>query len=94
MHTLPSCTHEQVHLIDALPYVQRGSFKIYESDQAANLNKVEATTWCCWSSGRLKRVKVACDKSGEKPTELTLRPPRHCASSSSLSMGRRAILYI
>ena len=61
---------EQVRLIDALPFVRTGSVTFYESDKAANLNKVEATTWCCWSGGKAKRVMVACDESGEKPTHL------------------------
>ena len=38
-------------------------------DTVANLNKVQAKLWCCWTGGRFKRVPVACDES-DKPTHL------------------------
>lgn len=59
---------EAKRLIEALRVVK--SVELFFHDADPNLNKVEATLWCCWSSGRLKRVKMACDKSGEKPTHL------------------------
>ena len=60
---------EQVRLIEALPFV-KGQVKFYDSDKSANLNKVEAVTWCCWGAGQFKRVMLACDESGKKPTHL------------------------
>ena len=33
--------------IEQLPVV-KGSVDFYYSDVSANLNKVEATVWCCW----------------------------------------------
>ena len=59
---------EAKRLIEALPVIK--SVELFFHDTDPNLNKVEVTLWCCWSSGRLKRAKVACDKSGEKPTHL------------------------
>ena len=59
---------EAKRLVEALRVVK--SVELFFHDATPNLNKVEATLWCCWSSGRPKRVQVACDKSGEKPTHL------------------------
>ena len=60
---------EEVHrLLMELPVVQKVD---YYFDEAVNLNKVEATLWCCWASGQFKRVKEACDeKRGSKPTHV------------------------
>ena len=51
---------EQKRLIEALPVVKRLDF--FCDDDNQNLNKVEATLWCCWAGGRLKRVKEACER--------------------------------
>lgn len=58
---------EQKRLIEALPVVKRLDFFYDDADQ--NLNKVEATLWCCWGGSQFKRVKEACDK-GAKLTHL------------------------
>ena len=59
---------EQKRLIEALPVVKRLDFFCDDNNQ--NLNKVEATLWCCWAGGRLKRIKESCDMTGAKPTHL------------------------
>ena len=58
---------EQKRLIEALPVVKRLDFFYDDADQ--NLNKVEATLWCCWGGSQFKRIKEACDK-GAKLTHL------------------------
>jgi len=66
---------EEARLVEALPFV-KGVVSFITSEVSANLNKVQATVWCSWSSGQLKRVLVSCDEA-EKPTHLeTLRALR------------------
>ena len=64
-----------------------------ESDEAASLNKVEDTTWCCWSGSQFKCVKVACDETGNKPTHLEAARTQHLKliAMSLQSTGRQAI---
>lgn len=62
---------EKVQLaIAALPFVQK--VEIFSDDYDQNLNKIQATLWCCWDSSgsRFKRVIESCDKTGKKPTHL------------------------
>jgi hypothetical protein len=47
----------------------KGSVDFFYSDAGANLNKVQATVWCCWAGSTFKRVMVACDEK-DKPTHL------------------------
>ena len=68
---------EAKRLVEALPVVK--SVELFFDDDDTNLNKVEATLWCCWSTNRLKRVKVACDKSGNKPTHLEAMRALHAS---------------
>lgn len=56
--------------IEELPVV-KGTVGFIYSDKSANLNKVQATVWCCWDSAKrsFKQVVVACDEK-DKPTHL------------------------
>ena len=58
------------HMIEEMPVV-KGSVDFFYSDTSANLNKVQASVWCCWAPARrtFKQVLVACDEK-EKPTHL------------------------
>ena len=47
---------DEQHAIMALGFVKGVAFYYGET---ANLCKVMATLWCCWSGGKLKRVTVA-----------------------------------
>ena len=60
---------EEVRLIEELPFVQKGTLVFRESEQSANLNKVEVAVWCCWSGSQFKRPVASCDEK-EKPTHL------------------------
>ena len=65
---LADCEKEQ-RLVEAMAVVKSVSF-IY-SDVSFNLNKVQATVWCCWDGARrsFKQVPVACHET-ERPTHL------------------------
>ena len=56
--------------IEAMPVV-KGSVDFFYSKESANLNKVQATVWCCWAAARrsFKQVVVACDDK-TRPTHL------------------------
>jgi hypothetical protein len=62
-------------LIEELPVVRDVTFFYHEDDP--NLNYIQATLWCCWSGGRLKRLKEATDQTGKKPTHLEAAKALH-----------------
>jgi hypothetical protein len=62
-------------LIEELPVVRDVTFYYHEDDP--NLNYIQATLWCCWSGGRLKRLKEATDQTGKKPTHLEAAKALH-----------------
>jgi hypothetical protein len=56
--------------IEELPVV-KGAVDFFYSDVSVNLNKVQATVWCCWAGSQFKRVMVACDEK----ENMQLVPP-------------------
>ena len=77
---------KELALVEQLAVVKSVSF-IY-SDKSHNLNKVQATLWCCWDGARrsFKQVLVACHEK-ERPTHFealrklhqTIREDHMCA---------------
>jgi hypothetical protein len=61
---------EQKRLIEALPVVKRLDF--FCDDDNQNLNKVEATLWCCWAGGRYWR-KANTSGGGSRATRCNHR---------------------
>ena len=68
---------EEIRLINELPFVKPGSLTFRESEESANLNKVEVAVWCCWSGSQFKRPVACCDEK-EKPTHLEAARALRC----------------